>query len=105
MGTVIRETNSGDVLAEAAAGDDVIPYEGNLYFTPGSVNGDVLKLTARTYTCPYKWTCHWVDYVGPDGASVTNVAWVYDDPKPGHEAIKGRYGFYAGSRGSTRQDG
>ena len=26
------------------------------------------------------------------------------EPKPGHEAIKGRYGFYAGSRGATKQD-
>ena len=35
-------------------------------------------------------------YHGPDGATVANVAWVYDQPKPGHEAIKDRYGFYAG---------
>ena len=106
MSIVIREKTSGTVLAEAPAqGPDVITYEGNLYFAPAAVAGGILRKTDRTYTCPMKGTCGWVDYVGPEGATVANVAWVYDDPKPGHEAIKGRFGFYAGSRGPTRQDG
>jgi uncharacterized protein (DUF427 family) len=106
LSVVIREKDSGAVLAEAdAPGPAVLPYEGNLYFAPDAVKADVLKLTERTYTCPYKGTCHWVDYVGPDGRTVRDVAWVYDQPKPGHEAIRGRYGFYAGTRGATRQEG
>ncbi len=105
MGVTIRETGSGTALAEAEPGDRLISYEGNLYFDPAAVRGEVLRVTERTYTCPYKGTCHWVDYVGPDGRTVRDVAWVYASPKPGHEAIEGRYGFYAGSRGATRQDG
>jgi uncharacterized protein (DUF427 family) len=105
MGVMIREAQSGAVLAESRGGDDVLPYEGNLYFAPGAVRADVLEVTGRTYTCPYKGTCHWVDYAGPDGTTVRDVAWVYDDSKPGHEAIKGRYGFYGGRRDLTRQEG
>jgi uncharacterized protein (DUF427 family) len=102
MGVTIREAGSGTTLAEAEPGDRLISFEGNWYFDEGAVRGEVLRVTERTYTCPYKGTCHWVDYVGPDGRTVRDVAWVYASPKPGHEAIAGRYGFYAGSRGATQ---
>lgn len=102
MSVVIREKQSGAVLAEAG---EALKYEGYLYFGPESVKGDVLKVTERTYTCPYKGVCHWVDFTGPDGRTAANVAWVYQDPKPGHEAIKGQYGFYPGDSRSTRQEG
>lgn len=104
MSVVIKEKSSGATLAKGEADADVVKYEGNWYFAPSAVERDVLKVTERTYTCPYKGTCHWVDFAGPDGAKAKDVAWVYADPKPGHEAIKGRYGFYAGARGATRQD-
>jgi uncharacterized protein (DUF427 family) len=106
MSIVIKEKDSGAVLAQAeGTGTEVITYEGNLYFAPGAVNPGVLTVTERTYTCPYKGTCHWVDYNADGGQTVRDVAWVYAEPKPGHEAIKGRYGFYAGTRGPTRQEG
>lgn len=104
MSIVICEKQSGTRLAEGEAGKDVVGYEGNLYFDPSVVNQSALRLTERTYTCPYKGTCHWVDYAGDDGRVARDVAWVYADPKPGHEVIKGRYGFYAGTRGATRQE-
>ena len=105
MSVRICEKESGALLAEAEGGEGVTTYEGNLYFDPAAVQQEVLRVTERTYTCPYKGTCHWVDYVGPDGRTARDVAWVYDAPKPGHEVIKGRYGFYAGTRGPTRQEG
>jgi uncharacterized protein (DUF427 family) len=104
MSVTIREKGSGSVLARGDLGADVVSYEGNLYFAPGVVERDVLRVTDRTYTCPYKGTCNWVDYVGPDGKTVKDVAWLYPSPKAGHEVIKDRYGFYAGSRGATRQE-
>ncbi len=106
MSVIVREKESETVLAEAQEmGRDVVNYEGSLYFDPAAVVDGVLQLTEKTYTCPMKGTCHWVDYHGADGRTVANVAWVYDEPKPGHEAIKGRYGFYSGTRGPTRQEG
>ena len=105
MSDTICETDSGTRLAAAEIETDAVPYEGNLYFDPGAVNLEVLRRTERTYTCPYKGTCHWVDFVGPDGRTVRDVAWIYQAPKPGHEVIQGRYGFYAGTRGATRREG
>jgi uncharacterized protein (DUF427 family) len=105
MSITIREKGSGSPLAEGEIGTAVVSYEGNWYFDPSAVAQGVLEVTPRTYTCPYKGTCNWVDYVGPDGRTTPDVAWVYPSPKPGHEVIRGRYGFYAGARGATRQDG
>ena len=107
MSVIVREKASEAILAEAEdMGRGVVNYEGNLYFDPEAVETEVLRVTERTYTCPAKGTCHWVDFQGPDGADRRqDVAWVYAEPKPGHEVIKGRYGFYAGSRGPTRQEG
>ena len=52
-----------------------------------------------------KGTCNWVDFVDPDGRKVKDVAWVYPKTKAGHEAIAGKYGFYAGTKGGTKQEG
>jgi uncharacterized protein (DUF427 family) len=101
MSVTIRERESGTALAEADLGPSLAKYEGNWYYEPSAVSTAVLRVTERTYTCPYKGTCNWVDYVGPDGRTVRDVAWIYPQVKAGHEVIQGRYGFYAGSRGGT----
>ena len=101
MSVTIREKGSGTTLAEAEEGPSLAKYENNWYFDPAAVRADVLKVTERTYTCPYKGTCNWVDFVGPDGTTIKDVAWVYPKVKAGHELIQGRYGFYIGSRGAT----
>lgn len=103
MSISIVEKESGMRLAQAEEGQGVVSYEGNWYFDPQAVDQAALRVTDRTYTCPYKGTCNWVDHVRPDGRVVKDVAWVYPAPKPGHEVIRGRYGFYAGARGATRQ--
>jgi uncharacterized protein (DUF427 family) len=103
MSVTIRERESDALLAQADVGSNLVKYEGNWYFDPSAVRADVLKVTERTYTCPYKGTCNWVDFVGPDGRAVRDVGWIYPMVKPGHEAIQGRYGFYAGSRGATKE--
>jgi uncharacterized protein (DUF427 family) len=100
----IREKDSGAILASGELGPTVVKYEGNLYFAPEAVEASLLETTDRTGTCPSKGTYRWVDYRAEDGTTVSGVAWVYPEPKPGHEMIRGRYGFYAGLRGSTRQD-
>ncbi len=103
MTVTINATTTGTRLASADPGLGVDKHEGNWYFDPTTVSLDALNVTDRTYTCPYKGTCNWVDFVAPDGTTVKDVAWVYPTPKPGHEIIKGRYGFYAGTRGATRE--
>jgi uncharacterized protein (DUF427 family) len=104
MSVTIHEKESSALLAQADVGPSLTRYEGNWYFDPSTVQADVLRVTERTYTCPQKGTCNWVDYIGPDGRTVKDVAWVYPQVKPGHEVIQGRYGFYAGSRGTTKEE-
>lgn len=106
MSLTIREKQTGTVLASAPEGSElVVPYEGNLYFDPSAVEDRKLHVSDRTYTCPIKGVCHWVDFVGEDGApAVRDVGWIYQKVKPGHEAIQGKFGFYKGTRGGTRQD-
>lgn len=94
----IRDRATGTILASASA-PDVFDFEGNVYFAAGSVTPDALVVTDETYTCPYKGTCNWVDIKG--GAA--KVAWVYPEPKPGHEQIRGAYGFYKGQRPATEE--
>jgi uncharacterized protein (DUF427 family) len=103
MSISIVEKQSDHVLARGEEGEQVIKYEGNWYFDPARVDQSTLHVTERTYTCPVKGVCHWVDYKGNDGRVVKDVAWVYADPKKGHEAIKGRFAFYAGAKGGTKQ--
>jgi uncharacterized protein (DUF427 family) len=104
MSVTIRERESGTTLAEAEIGPSLTRYEGHWYFDTSTVHTDVLRVTERTYTCPYKGTCNWVDYVGPDGRTVRDVAWIYPQVKAGHELIQGRYGFYAGTRDGTIEE-
>jgi len=104
MSVTISERESGTRLAQAEVGKSLVKYEGNWYFDPAAVQTDVLRVTGRTYGCPQKGICNWVDYVGPDGRTVPDVAWVYPKVKPGHEQIQGRYGFYPGSWGSTKEE-
>ncbi len=100
MRRVTITSRSGEQLADGAEPEQVFELEGNWYFIPEAVNAAALERTPRTYTCPYKGTCYWVDYVGDEGR-IHDVAWVYDEPKPGYERIKSRYGFYGNDRAGT----
>ena len=97
----IIEKTTGALLADAADGQ-AQKVEGNWYVDPAAVSSK-LALTQHDYTCPYKGTCHYADYV--DGMTkVPDIAWVYGEPKSGWEHIKGRYGFYAGDTRKTRDE-
>ena len=94
----IRDRASGNILASGTE-PDVFDFEGNVYFSPSAVSTDALVVTEATYTCPYKGTCNWVDIKG----GAPKVAWVYPDPKPGHDKIRGAFGFYRGLRPATEE--
>lgn len=88
-------------VAQAEENDGVQVFEGNWYFAPDKVNMEHLRITERTYTCPYKGVCFWIDLELPGGETARNVAWVYRNPKPGYEFIQDRIGFYARATGGT----
>jgi uncharacterized protein (DUF427 family) len=90
----VKERISGEVIAAGIESQQVQVFEGNLYFVPEAVKLEQLHVTERTYTCPYKGVCFWIDLETESGY-FQNVAWVYRNPKPKYEFIKNQIGFYA----------
>lgn len=89
----IKKKSDNTVIATGEPESTVLDFEGNWYFAPDGVAMQYLKVTERTYTCPYKGVCNWIDLVTPEG-KVTNFGWVYPNPKPGYEMIKDRVAVY-----------
>lgn len=95
MAFVIKHKVNDTVIAQGSPADEsAIVYEGNWYFRPEQVDMTYLRVTERTYTCPYKGVCFWVDLESPE-LKAQNIGWVYPNPMPGHEVIKDRIAFYA----------
>lgn len=94
---IVKDLTRDAVLAQGELGRDVILHESSYYFAPDHVNQDHLVTTHRTYVCPYKGTCYWIDLDGPNGL-YRDVAWVYPDPNPGYEHIQDKIGFAPGIR-------
>ena len=101
MELVIKERANGVIIAQGSESDSVRIFEGAWYFPPESVKMEHLKISERTYTCPYKGMCYWIDLEMPDGRMARNVAWVYREPKPDYEFIQGQIGFYARATAGT----
>ena len=100
MQFTIKERASHQVIASGNENETVRPFEGNWYFAPEMVNMEHLKVTERTYACPYKGVCNWIDLETVNGRA-QNVGWIYRQPKPGYEFIKDQIGFYARNTSGT----
>ncbi len=100
MHYTIKKRSDSEIIASGMSDDTVQDFEGNWYFAPEAVNMQYLKVTNRTYTCPYKGICFWIDLETPDGHAM-NIAWIYQNPKPGFEFIKDQIGFYARNTSAT----
>ena len=78
---IVKDITRQEVIAQGAQDDDVIALEGTFYFAPEHVKQDNLIISERTYTCPYKGKCYWIDLQGPGGV-IRDVGWVYYAPTP-----------------------
>lgn len=101
MTITVHSKFSDEVLASGDKGTTARPLEGNWYFDPESVNMDNLVVTERTYVCPYKGMCFWIDLVEGD-QTARNIAWVYRDPHKDYTFIKDRIGFYTRETSGTK---
>jgi len=99
----IKNRFTGEVLASAMKTNGVRLFEGAWYFEPDKVDMTDLIVTERTYTCPYKGICYWIDLQTPEHQA-ENVAFVYFKVNPGYEFVKDQIGFYAGMRGATVEE-
>ena len=80
------------VLAES---DATVQLEGNQYFPPESLNEEFFQTSQKTSYCGSKGDCNYYDVV-VDGRTNENAAWVYRDPKPAAENIRGYVAFWNG---------
>lgn len=86
---------TGVILAQGISGRTVRIFEDHLYFKPEVVRRNHLRETSRTYTCPYKGICYWIDVLAADGSVLMpNAAWVYHEPYPNYSFISDEIAFY-----------
>jgi len=87
----------GDVLGETTHGQRVIETAGPpVYYIPvEDIRFDRLERSAHTSACEWKGDATYLSYARP-GRRVENVAWSYEHPNPGYEAIAGHLAFYGG---------
>ena len=65
------------------------------YIPPHHVRLELMMLNSLHTQCEYKGAASYYD-ISLDGRVARNVAWVYTDPLPGFEAIRGHLAFYPG---------
>jgi len=106
MPVTIKDRNNDNIIAEAQDDDEksIIFLEGSWYFQPDLVDMTHLIKTKRTYNCPYKGICYWIDLDSPE-TQARNIAFVYEEPLDGYERIKGRIAFYGRATSGTIVDG
>lgn len=89
---MVKAVWNGETIAVS---DDTIVIEGNHYFPRESVKRSVLQPSATTSICPWKGTASYLSLqVG--GATNTDAAWYYPDPKPAAAEIKDHIAFWKG---------
>jgi uncharacterized protein (DUF427 family) len=99
----IRNANSNEQIASGVESEVVQLFEGAWYFDRGVVDFTHLIITKRTYVCPYKGSCYWIDLETPD-YKADNIGFTYFEINPGYEFIKDKIGLYAGRRQDTYQE-
>ena len=93
----LRVVVDGEVLAVTTRGFRVLETAGApvYYFPPADVRLDRLEPSPHRSFCEWKGDATYRAYTGPS-RRIENVAWSYEDPSPGYEAIRGCLAFYAG---------
>lgn len=74
------------------------------YVPPHHVRLELMKLSPLHTECEYKGTASYYDLT-VDGRTSRNAAWVYPDPAPGYEGVRGRIAFYPGRVDEVYVDG
>jgi len=88
-GREVARSTDPVVLREFAA----TAYPPVVYFPPADVDMTLLKRSQKTTTCPIKGTANYYQ-LAADGDDEAEVAWTYEEPMAGVEAIRGHLAFY-----------
>jgi uncharacterized protein (DUF427 family) len=92
----LRVIVDGEVVAETDRGVRVVETAGApvYYIPPEDIRLERLAPSGRSTVCEWKGVATYRSYAG--ARTIADVAWSYDDPNPGYEAIRGYLAFYAG---------
>ena len=104
----VRVVHAGTTIAETSDALRVLETAGApvWYLPAADVRLDLLRPSAGGATfCEWKGRATYLDLILPDGSAVPRVAWRYEDPQPGYEAIRGRLAFYASRVDEATVDG
>lgn len=93
----LRVVVDGEVLADTTRGQRVLETAGApVYYIPREdVRLDRLASSPHRTYCEWKGDAAYLNY-DHAGRRIDNVAWTYEQPKAGYEAIAGHLAFYAG---------
>ncbi len=93
----IRVVVEGIAIADSAVALRVVETAGApvYYLPPDDVRLDLLSANGQHSICEYKGRAGYYDLTLP-GRTVASVAWSYDEPAAGYEAIRGFVAFFAG---------
>lgn len=92
----IRVVVDGVALADTRRAQRVLETAGApVYYVPRSdVRMDLLAASSTTSVCEWKGAATYWSYAG-QGRRIRDVAWSYERPNAGYEAIAGHLAFYA----------
>jgi uncharacterized protein (DUF427 family) len=93
----VRVVVGGVALADSMRALRVLETAGApVYYVPrDDVRLDLLRPTSKTTHCEWKGAASYWSLVAPDGSQIPEIAWSYEHPNPGYEAISGHLAFYA----------
>ncbi len=91
----LRVVVDGQTIADTTRGLRVLETAGPpvYYFPPDDVRTDRLEPSPHRSTCEWKGDASYHSFAGT-GRRIDNIAWSYDDPLPGYEALRGYLAFY-----------
>ena len=94
----VRVVVDGEAVADTSRAVRVLETAGPpVYYIPREdVRTERLERSAYQTTCEWKGPASYFAYRGPGGRTVERIAWSYEQPNPGYEAIAGHLAFYAG---------
>jgi uncharacterized protein (DUF427 family) len=93
----VRVVVDGVVVADSTHALRVLEtsHPPTYYLPPDDVRSDLLRPGRGTTVCEWKGVARYHDLV-IGGRSVESVAWSYERPRPGFEALAGYLAFYPG---------
>jgi uncharacterized protein (DUF427 family) len=92
----LRVVVGGVTVADTTRGLRVLETAGApvYYFPRDDVRMDLFDLSPRSTFCEWKGGASYHS-LAVDGREIENIAWSYEDPKPGYEELRGHLAFYA----------